>query len=256
MELFQIIILSIVQGITEYLPVSSSAHLIIVSKITGWNDQGLIMDIFAHGGSLFAVIIYFRRDLLEALNSYSLTNSSSLLNKIFVATLPIVFVGFFSRDIAEIIFRDLNVIAFSTIIFAFILWYVEKLRNKSSAKEDISLKSAFFIGLAQCLAIVPGTSRSAITIIAALFLGYSRVQALRFSFLLAIPTLLFIVLGEFANTNINEIEVKYEDIAAIMLFSFLSSLLCISIFLRFIDKLTFMPFVYYRLILGFGLLLF
>ena len=256
MELFQIIILSIVQGITEYLPVSSSAHLIIVSKISGWNDQGLIMDIFAHGGSLFAVIFYFRADLLEALNTYSMRDSSSLLNKIFIATLPILFVGFFSRGQAETIFRNLNVIAFSTIIFALILWYVEKLQNNRIAGEDISLKSAFFIGLAQCLAIIPGTSRSAITIIAALFLGYSRVQALRFSFFLAIPTLFFIVLGEFASTNLNEMNVRYEDIVAIMLFSFLSSLLCISLFLRFIDKLTYMPFVYYRLILGFGLLLF
>lgn len=250
METLQILVLSIIQGLTEFLPISSSAHLIITSSVFGWKDQSITLDIFAHGGSLFAVIIYFRSELAEALKIYNFSSIDSFLNKLLIASIPIFIVGFFMREFITENLRNLNVIAISTILFGILLWIADKKSKSEFSQDSVSAKDAFFIGLAQCLALIPGTSRSAVTIICALFLSYSRTAASKFAFMLAIPTLGVIFLFELTNLSLINSPESWRNIFLITFLSFISSYLCISLFLKLIEKIGFTPFVLYRLFLG------
>ena len=182
MEVLQILILSVIQGLTEFLPISSSAHLIITSSILGQETQSITVDIFAHGGSLFAVIIYFRAELAEALRDYKLSSGDSFLNKLLLGSLPILITGFLLRDFISENLRTLDIIALSTIFFGILLWIADRASKEQTPYESVTFKHAFFIGLAQCMALIPGTSRSAITIICALFLSYSRTGCLKVCF--------------------------------------------------------------------------
>ena len=256
METFQILILSIIQGLTEFLPISSSAHLIITSQVLNWKDQSLTMDIFAHGGSLFAVIYYFKEDLAEAIKHYDLSSADSFLNKLIIASIPIFLVGFIFRDFVSDNLRTLNTIAISTILFGFILWGANYFSKAHSEKKLVSVRDAFLIGLAQCFALIPGASRSAVTIICALFLSYSRSVSSKFAFMLAIPTLGVIFISELASISFSSFEEGWLNIFLITFFSFITSYACISLFLKFIERVGFMPFVLYRVILGGFLLLF
>ena len=254
MEVLQILILSTIQGLTEFLPISSSAHLIISSSILGQKTQSITVDIFAHGGSLFAVIIYFRAELANALKDYKFSSSDSFLNKLFLGSFPILIIGFFFREFISENLRTLDIIAISTIFFGILLWIADRTTKDQSSNESISLKHAFFIGLAQCLALIPGTSRSAITIICALFLSYSRTIASKFAFMLAIPTLGIILLSEVISLGFSSLEINWLDVLLVLTFSFLSSYLCIGIFLKLIERIGFTPFVIYRVLLGIFLL--
>ena len=254
MEVLQILILSTIQGLTEFLPISSSAHLIISSSILGQKTQSITVDIFAHGGSLFAVIIYFRAELANALKDYKFSSSDSFLNKLFLGSFPILFIGFFFREFISENLRTLDIIAISTIFFGILLWIADRTTKDQSSNESVSLKHAFFIGLAQCLALIPGTSRSAITIICALFLSYSRTIASKFAFMLAIPTLGIILLSEVISLGFSSLEINWLDVLLVLTFSFLSSYLCIGIFLKLIERIGFTPFVIYRVLLGIFLL--
>lgn len=250
MEVLQILILSIIQGLTEFLPISSSAHLIISSSILGQETQSITVDIFAHGGSLFAVIIYFRVELADALKDYKFSSSDSFLNKLFLGSFPILIIGFFFREFISENLRTLDIISISTIFFGILLWIADRTTNDQSPNESVTFKHAFFIGLAQCLALIPGTSRSAITIICALFLSYSRTIASKFAFMLAIPTLGIILLSEVISLGFSPIEINWLDALLVLTFSFLSSYLCIGIFLKLIERIGFTPFVIYRVLLG------
>ena len=254
MEFLQILILAIIQGLTEFLPISSSAHLIITSSILGQETQSITVDIFAHGGSLFAVIIYFRVELTDALKDYKLFSSDSFLNKLLLGSFPILITGFLLRDFISENFRTLDIIALSTIFFGIILWVADRGSKVQSPYELVTFKHAFFIGLAQCLALIPGTSRSAITIICALFLSYSRTIASKFAFMLAIPTLSIIFLSELISLGFSSSEINWLDVLLVSTFSFLSSYLCIGIFLNLIERIGFTPFVIYRVLLGIFLL--
>lgn len=254
MEVLQILILSTIQGLTEFLPISSSAHLIISSSILGQKTQSITVDIFAHGGSLFAVIIYFRAELANALKDYKFSSSDSFLNKLFLGSFPILIIGFFFREFISENLRTLDIIAISTIFFGILLWIADRTTKDQSSNESVSLKHAFFIGLAQCLALIPGTSRSAITIICALFLSYSRTIASKFAFMLAIPTLGIILLSEVISLGFSSLEINWLDVLLVLTFSFLSSYLCIGIFLKLIERIGFTPFVIYRVLLGIFLL--
>jgi len=254
MEVLQILILSTIQGLTEFLPISSSAHLIISSSILGQKTQSITVDIFAHGGSLFAVIIYFRAELANALKDYKFSSSDSFLNKLFLGSFPILIIGFFFREFISENLRTLDIIAISTIFFGILLWIADRTTKDQSSNESVSLKHAFFIGLAQCLALIPGTSRSAITIICALFLSYSRTIASKFAFILAIPTLGIILLSEVISLGFSSLEINWLDVLLVLTFSFLSSYLCIGIFLKLIERIGFTPFVIYRVLLGIFLL--
>jgi undecaprenyl-diphosphatase len=250
MEVLQILILSIIQGLTEFLPISSSAHLIISSSILGQETQSITVDIFAHGGSLFAVIIYFRVELADALKDYKFSSSDSFLNKLFLGSFPILIIGFFFREFISENLRTLDIISISTIFFGILLWIADRTSKDQSPNESVTFKHAFFIGLAQCLALIPGTSRSAITIICALFLSYSRTIASKFAFMLAIPTLGIILLSEVISLGFSPLEINLLDVLLVLTFSFLSSYLCIGIFLKLIERIGFTPFVIYRVLLG------
>lgn len=254
MEVLQILILSVIQGLTEFLPISSSAHLIITSSILGQETQSITVDIFAHGGSLFAVIIYFRVELADALKDYKLSSSDSFLNKLLLGSLPILITGFLLRDFISENLRALDIIALSTIFFGILLWIADRSSKEQTPYESVTFKHAFLIGLAQCLALIPGTSRSAITIICALFLSYSRTVASKFAFMLAIPTLGIIFLSEIIAFGFTSSEINWLDVLLVSTFSFLSSYLCIGIFLNLIERIGFTPFVVYRVLLGIFLL--
>jgi undecaprenyl-diphosphatase len=261
MTFFEIIILAIIQGLTEFLPISSSAHLILPAEILGWRNQGLAFDVAVHVGSLMAVVIYLRKDVVDltvAWFSHGLgkqqTTQSKLAWWIIIATIPGVVFGFLMKDWIALNARTALVIACTTIIFGLLLWYADAKAKQIKTIEKIGLKEAIVIGLAQAIAIIPGTSRSGITMTAGLMLGLDRESTAKFSFLLSIPIIigagLFSVLellGSVAKVNWNEL---FYGAA----FSFVAAYLCIFLFLSWISKIGMLPFVIYRLVLGFVLL--
>ena len=181
-DFLQWISLALVQGLTEFLPISSSAHLILVSKFAQWQDQGLVMDIAAHFGSLFAVLIYYRKDIVKLLSG----QNWPLFNQLLIASIPIALVGLLLAGFIEEQLRSVMVIAASSAIFGVLLWMAQKLAKQ----QNLNLKNALLIGLAQCLALIPGASRSGVTMTAGMALGLSKTKAAKFSFLLAIPAIL------------------------------------------------------------------
>ena len=257
MDWLQLIILSLVQGITEFLPVSSSAHLILVPSFSDWPDQGLAFDVAVHLGTLLAVVLYFRRQLgsmslscLSAVTVRYVNQESRLVGLIALATLPVIIAGaIFHDDIASRL-RSPLVITFATIIFGLALLWANRTRPDACDEYQISIKIALMIGLAQALALIPGTSRSGITMTAAILLGMSQTAAARFSFLLAIPVILASTLFEIVGLVRQPEAVEWWILLAGVLLSGISALLCIHLFLRFIERVGFTPFVIYRLILG------
>jgi undecaprenyl-diphosphatase len=263
MTLFEIIILAIIQGITEFLPVSSSAHLILPSEVLGWNNQGMAFDVAVHVGSLLAVMIYFRHDIVRltlAFFTQGLSRQQSQDSKLawclIIGTIPAVILGFLFKDIVEIYGRSALIIAISTIGFGLLLWYADRSSKLTKTISDITWKNALVIGLAQACALIPGTSRSGITMTAGLMLGLNRHSAARFSFLLSIPVILGA--GTLATYDLLQVSTGVDWRALLFgaLFSFVSAYACIYLFLTWITKIGMLPFVIYRLILGGLLLLF
>lgn len=258
MELIQIIVLALVQGFTEFLPISSSAHLILAPHLFGYSDQGLPFDLAVHLGTLLAVVIYFRETLLEIARDWfaSLpasapgTANSRLGWYIILATLPVMGVGVLIKDLVEHQLRTPLVIAATTIGFGALLLWADKGFRHHRRMESMTWKDALTIGLAQALALVPGTSRSGITMTAALMLGYSREAAARFSFLLAIPTILASVIWVGKDLVTSDLAVNWTDLGLGVLFSFIAAILTIYLFLRFIERMGMAPFAWYRFALG------
>jgi len=254
----QIIVLSLIQGLTEFLPVSSSAHLILPSLLTDWPDQGLAFDIALHLGSLLAVLSYFRHEMAQfavsgarCLAERRLDEHSTLLLKLLVATLPIVVFGYLLKDWVESELRSVLVIALATIVFALVLWWADRQRGQIG---EPGWGHALLIGAAQVLAIVPGTSRSGITISAGLLLGLSRTSAARFSFLLAIPT----IAGAALLATLELLETgngaHLPDLALGAALSAVSAYACIHYFIALVERTGMLPYVIYRIILGLVLL--
>ncbi|MDG3089097.1 undecaprenyl-diphosphate phosphatase [Vibrio hannami] len=260
MSYFEAFVLALIQGLTEFLPISSSAHLILPSAILGWEDQGLAFDVAVHVGTLAAVVIYFRKEVVTLLEAFFQSifkgrrdKETKLAWMILLATIPACIFGLFMKDIIELYLRSAWVIAATTIIFALLLWWVDK---NSSLKDDeyqAGWKKALFIGLAQALAMIPGTSRSGATITAALYLGFTREAAARFSFLMSIPiiTLAGSYLGLKLMTSTEVVHTGFLLTGIVT--SFISAYICIHFFLKLISRMGMTPFVIYRLILGFGL---
>lgn len=256
-ETVRAVILALVQGITEFLPISSSAHLILPGRLLGWPDQGIVFDIAVHLGSLLAVLYYFRRDCL-ALATGSLhavaerrwNEDARLVLYLAVATLPVGLVGILLKDWVAGELRSIQVIAFTTIGFGLLLAAADRRRGEGR----LSLATALWVGCAQVLAIVPGTSRSGITMTAGLFCGLSREQAARFSFLLSIPVILAASL--LAGKEAWEIgaDVSLETLALGTVVSALTAYATIRLFLDWVQRVGFMPFVVYRCGLGVVLL--
>lgn len=261
MELLHLIILGLVQGLTEFLPISSSAHLILLPEMAGWHDQGLVYDIAAHLGSLCAVIFYFNKELkritVAGLTSISTgkQNSDSLLFwYLIIATLPIALVAFFTYSLIATVLRDPIVIAVATIFFGLILWWADVYGKRIRTFESVGVKDACIIGLFQILAMVPGTSRSGITMTAGLMLGLQRTDAARFSFLLAIPTILLAGCHEIYRFIKLDGDTDPLGFLVILVVSAISAWCAIKLFLNFLERTGMLPFVIYRL--GLGLLLF
>ena len=255
MDLIQLTILSLVQGITEFLPISSSAHLILASSLFSWPDQGLTVDIFAHFGTLLAVIIYFRKDILEIISSFDIRNADNLGLCLIIATIPIAIIGFISKDFVSSYLRTEIIIIWATVIFGVFLLLSERLSNQDKEINQITWKDALLIGSFQVFALIPGSSRSAVTIIAALFLGFSKSSSARFSFLLAIPTLSLVFLGEIIDFTFVENISNLGSLIYVSFLSFIAGMLCIHFFLKLIEKIGFLPFALYRFILA-GFLIF
>ncbi|MFL0809638.1 MAG: undecaprenyl-diphosphate phosphatase [Agarilytica sp.] len=257
MDIVHVIILALVQGITEFLPISSSAHLILPKELLGWLDQGLAFDVAVHLGTLSAVLIYFRKDVVALLSGWchsaigkGTDEHGRLAWFIIAATIPAALFGLVMNDIIEAHLRSTAVIATTTLIFGLLLAVAD--RRGDTAILDVgkmTLVAALVIGAAQALALIPGTSRSGITITAALLLGFSRVDAARFSFLLSIPIIL--LSGSYKGLGlIGEAGVDWVAIGLGVLVSAVSAYLCIYYFLSFINRIGMMPFVIYRLLLG------
>ena len=262
MELYQLTILALVQGITEFLPISSSGHLVIISKVLDWRDQGLTIDVALHFGTLGAVLVYFWRDLWQMLLGLGRlclgmpnAHANRALNLI-VATTPVALLAFFARDQVEAYFRNLEVIAWATLGFGILLWIVDKITLTIHRCDDLKFFHALFIGVAQVLAFIPGTSRAGITITAGRLLSMDRAEAARFSMLLSIPTIAGIsVVSAMGLYQQEDITIQMEALVAMGL-SFIAGFLAIATLLRWLNHSSFTPFVIYRLILGGGLLIF
>lgn len=269
MDLFQIIVLSLIQGLTEFLPVSSSAHLILPSKLLGWEDQGVAFDVACHVGTLLAVIIFYFDRIrkvcaawLISLRTRVQTADSRLGWYIIFSTVPVCIAGLLLHHVIEDVFREHAelVIAVTTIVFGILLWFADfycRRKNNSLTIDTMPLIVALIVGLSQILAFVPGTSRSGISITFALFLGLARKDAADYSFLLSIP--LIMAAGCYSGLKVATSHVAgAADPVSMMLgivLSFVSAYLVINLFIRYISRIGMTPFVIYRLILG-GVLLY
>ena len=258
--LYHLILLAIVQGITEFLPISSSGHLVITSRLLGLPDQGLILDIAVHVGTLFAVTIYFWRDIWDMaggilrLATSRYTPGAALAGNVLIASLPVVVVGFLAHDIVAEALRSVAVIAWATIGFGILLWLADRLGMTFRRIEHLRWGSAAFIGIAQCLALIPGTSRSGITMTAARMLSFERPEAARFSMLLSIPTIAGAgVLAGYDIYKLGNVRLGYDAALAAGI-SFLVALLAIALLMRWLQRASFTPFAVYRVLLGLFLL--
>lgn len=266
-DIVQIIILGLVQGFTEFLPVSSSAHLILVPIILGWEDQGLAFDVAVHIGSLIAVILYFRKDITKmtldwfsSVINRSLVGESKLAWAVILGTIPAAAAGLLLHDFIDTQLRSEIVIAYATIGFGLLLFvadrYGYRVGHQTHDEKNITWKDVLTISLFQVLALIPGTSRSGITMTAGLFVGLSRTAAARFSFLLAIP--LILAAGGYKTKTLLESQLTVDWVAIFLgvFVSAVSALVCIHFFLKLLERFGMLPYVIYRLVLGSFLLYF
>lgn len=241
----EILILSIIQGISEFIPVSSAAHLILVSKYYAFNNQNLLIDICLHLGSLIAIIIYFRKEL------FNFINNKSFLIKILVASLPIIPIGFFVYYTGLIEqLRSLKVIGWMSLVFGILLYISDKRKTVNKIETNFNIKSAIIFGLFQVLALIPGVSRSGITITSGRFLGFGRFDSAKISFFLAIPALgAASLMGLYNVYKVGSQELNFLAIIAII-FSTIFSYITIALFLNFVKKFSLKIFIVYRIILS------
>ncbi|GMQ96657.1 MAG: undecaprenyl-diphosphate phosphatase [Gammaproteobacteria bacterium] len=257
MDITQAIILALVQGLTEFLPVSSSAHLILAPLVAGWSDQGLAFDVAVHVGTLSAVIFYFRCDLLALSRGWirSCTNRSldpdgKLAWALLIATIPVAFFGYLLHDLVETTLRSPLVIASTTIGFGALLWFADTIAKRIQSEKQLGWREIIIIGFAQALALVPGTSRSGITMTAGLLLGMERTACVRFSFLLSIPVIALAGGYETVKLLSQNIAVDWQLMATGVLLSASAAWLTVFLFLKFIERMGMLPFVIYRFALG------
>ncbi len=240
----ELIILAFIQGVTEFIPVSSSAHLILISKISNFNLSSLEIDVSLHLGSLLAIIFYFWKDLIN------INLNKALLNLILIGSIPLIILGFilFKYNLIYLL-RDLKIIAWTTLIFAILLYFSDKKSSFKTINKNLSTKNIIWIGIFQGLAIIPGVSRSGIVITACRFLKFKREEAAKISFFLSIPALLGASTLSLGDMMGNKIEFNLIIVIAICS-SFLFSILTIKIFLNFLKKFSLTVFVYYRIIIS------
>jgi len=243
-NIIEILILSAVQGVSEFLPVSSSAHLIIVSSLYEFKASSLLIDISLHLGSLFAIVFFFKKDLFD------LKNNQKLLSLIIFGSIPLIIVGYilYSTEIIYML-RDIKIIAWCTLIFGIILFFADKSRFDKKISSNLNLKIILIIGLFQILALIPGVSRAGITITAARFLKFNRFDSSKISFLLSIPALAGASFLSLKDVIVQNIEFNFLVFFAI-LFSFLFSYFTVKFFLSYINRFSLNAFVIYRIIIA------
>lgn len=247
--MFEVLILAIIQGITEFLPVSSSSHLILISNYINFNNQNLSIDVSLHIGSFLAVITYFFKDIINFFRD------KKLFYKILLSSFPVMVIGYVLVKYNFIdTLRNIELIAWTTIIFGILLYIADKFKLQKKINNDLNYKSAIFIGFFQVLSLIPGVSRSGITITAARLLKFERYDSAKISFLLSIPTLGAVSIFGLNNLiNSESLEFSFLNLLSITL-SFMFSLITIKFFLSFIQKFSLKIFVIYRIFLGLILL--
>lgn len=256
MTIEQIIVLAIVQGVTEFLPISSSGHLILVPQLMHWEDQGLIVDVMTHVGTLFAILIYFWRDVwnisrgaLELLKG-KVTEEGKLAIYIVLATIPAIAFGLFLKKFGfGDLERNVAVVAWNTIFYGILMLIADMVGPQQRTIKNMTLGSAMIIGVAQALALIPGTSRSGVTMTAGRFLGFTRPDAARFSFLLGIPAIAgagVLTVGDaFASGD----PITMDSVYCAIL-TFFAGLAAIAFLMALVRRISFLPFVLYRMVLG------
>lgn len=267
LTLFQVAILSLVQGLTEFLPISSSAHLILVPYLADWPDQGILFDVAVHFGTLLAVTLYFRKTLasiavkwINSLFTRQSTPESKLGWQLILTTIPAVLVGLFFHDWVASTLRSPIVIGFTTVIFGLLLFFSDRQNHQKALKAPsspngtqnsaLSWRAVLFVGLAQALALIPGTSRSGVTMTACLFMGLTRENAARFSFLMSIPIILMATSYEGFRLFNESVNFSGQELILAIGIAFISAYFCIHYFLKLISKIGMLPFTFYRLLLG------
>ena len=248
MEIINIIILSFIQGVTEFLPISSSAHLVLLSELSNFPDQGLGFDIALHTGSLLAILIYFKDEIKKIF--IMADDGRHYLKLMIFASIPLPIIGIIFIDYVSLYMRNIQPIAIMTIIFALALYFSDKNRKESKKITNCSYSLMFFIGLMQALAIMPGVSRAGVVITAALLVGFTRKDSIRISFLLSIPAIFMASTYQTVQfLNADEVIIIKDYILGFLL-SFVFSYLTIRLFISTINKVTFSPYIIYRIVLG------
>ncbi len=256
-------LLAVIQGITEFLPISSSAHLVLLPIIMEWQDQGIAIDIAVHLGSLLAVLFYFRSDLRKLAKSwfYSLgayddaTDDGSLAWLLLWATLPIFIAALLFHSYVIQYVRNAIVVAIASIIFGLLLWLADWRGKQTRQTKQLTVVDAVLIGLAQATALIPGASRAGVTMTAGLWLGLTRVEAARFSFLLAIPTIFAASVYGSYHALQQGVIIQWGLVFGVISCSAFVAFLCIRLFIKFVSQVGMLPFVLYRILLGTILLL-
>ena len=261
LSLFQITFLAFLQGFTEFLPISSSAHILLPKELLGWPDQGLVFDVAVPIGSLIAVLTYFRADLailfgawVRSLTGGGMSQDARLAWFVVLGTIPAGIAGLLLADVIELYARSMLLIAFTSIFFGILLWWADSLKVERVDLDKLSLRTTLIVGFAQVLALIPGTSRSGVTMTAALAFGLDRKAAARFSFLLAIPIIMASGLLKGAELLQDSSQAQWGILVYAIIVSALVSFSCIHYFLKLIERTGFMPFVIYRVVMGLGLL--
>ena len=256
MTIEQIIVLAVVQGITEFLPISSSGHLILVPKLMHWQDQGLVVDVMTHLGTLLAVLIYFWRDVwrlivgvLELFKG-KVTDDGRLAIYIILATIPAIAFGVVLKEFGYTdLERNVAVVAWNTILYGILMLIADMASPQERTMSNMTLGSALIIGVAQALALIPGTSRSGVTMTGARFLGFTRPDSARFSFLLAIPATAGAIVFTVGDALASGEGVTMDAVYCAAL-TFVAGILAIAFLMGLIRRISFLPFVLYRMVLG------
>jgi len=250
---FQVVILAIVQGLTEFLPISSSGHLVLVPVFLGWTDQGLAFDVAVHFGSLIAVLLFFRKDILgllrgsvQVLGGDANSMRARMALGIALGTIPAALAGLAFADWIEANLRSPAVIVFTLSGYAVLMILADHFGKRTREISSVQIKDALLIGVAQALALIPGTSRSGITITAAMALGFERQDAARFSFLLAVPVILLASGYSLIGLLRSDLEVAWNQLAIGAVVSAVVAYLSIEFFMRFVSKIGLLPFAVYR----------
>lgn len=257
MTILQTLILGILQGITEFLPISSSAHLILVPVIAGWQDQGVAFDLAVHVGTLLAVVLYFRKDLLAITHDGVMSvikgqrvGQSRLAWAVVLGTIPTGLAGLALIDLIDTSLRSVSIIVITTVVFGLLLGIADASNRAERDLSRLTWLDVAFIGVAQAVSLIPGTSRSGITITAGLLLGLTREAAARFSFLLAIPITALAASVKIIELAQSEIVVDWMHFLLGGITSFITAILAIHFFLQWLNRFGMMPYVIYRLVLG------